>query len=78
MKAADKGPGSVRAGISKMQDYTIVVTKTSENIAIELNNYKWADKKSGVPIDKHNHHIDSIRYALEALLGNSGKYAYGS
>lgn len=78
MKAAKKGQGSVTAGISRMQDYTIVITKESENIATELNNYKWADKKSGAPVDKFNHHIDAMRYAFSVLGGNSGTYAYGA
>ena len=78
MKEAKKGQGSVTAGISAMQDYEIVVTKESAEIGIELNNYKWADKKSGVPIDKHNHCIDAIRYAFGALTGGTGKYYYAT
>jgi len=78
MKAAKKGPGTVTAGISRMQDYTFVITRTSENIAKELNSYKWADKKSGVPVDKYNHQIDAVRYAFGVLTGNAGNYAYAS
>ena len=78
IKAAKKGAGSITAGISKMQDYKIVITKSSENIATELNNYKWADKKSGVPVDKYNHQIDAVRYAFGVLTGNAGNYAYAS
>lgn len=78
MKAAKKGPGTVTADISKMQDYTIVVTRSSENIVKELNSYKWADKKSGVPVDKYNHQLDAIRYAFSVLTGGRGNYAYAS
>lgn len=76
MKAAKKGQGSVTGGISSMQDYEIVITKESKNIAQELNNYKWADKKSAVPVDKHNHALDAARYAFQVLTGNSGNYVY--
>lgn len=64
IKAADKGPGSVSAGISAMQDYTIVVTPESINIIKELRNYVWNDKKAGIPVDAFNHTIDAIRYAF--------------
>lgn len=78
MKAAKKGQGSVTATISGMQDYQIVITKDSTNLATELNNYKWADKKSGVPVDKHNHCIDAVRYAFDVLTGNTGNYVYSA
>ena len=64
-----KGPDSIRIGISRMLDYEIVITPTSNNLIKEFNNYAWNDKKSGVPIDKWNHAIDAVRYALEMLLG---------
>jgi phage terminase large subunit len=64
---AEKGPGSVREGISYMQDYKLVITESSVNIKKELMNYIWSDKKAGIPIDKFNHCIDAVRYALEKL-----------
>jgi phage terminase large subunit len=51
-------------GIALMQDYEIVVTENSINVIKELNNYSWSDKKSGTPIDMHNHCIDAIRYSV--------------
>jgi Phage terminase large subunit len=62
-----KGQGSVSAGISKMQDYKIVITPTSSNIRKELSNYVWNDKKAGIPVDAFNHLIDAIRYAFDYL-----------
>lgn len=54
-----KGPGSVLAGISKMQTYEIVVTKHSENLINEFRNYVWAKDKDGnyvnEPVDAFNH-----------------------
>ena len=53
--ACHKYPGSVKIGLKKLVDYTIVVCGDSPNIKIELNNYIWNDKKAGIPIDKYNH-----------------------
>lgn len=58
----------VSFGLTRMQDYKIVVTPESVNYKRELRKYKWSDKKSGIPIDAENHLIDPTRYALEALL----------
>jgi len=62
-----KGKGSVLSGIQKLQKYTIIITPRSHNLKNELNNYIWLDKKSDVPIDKFNHLIDPIRYAVDYL-----------
>lgn len=79
IKPTEKGQGSVSAGIALMQDYQIVVSPDSLNIAKELNNYAWSDKKSGVPIDAWNHAIDAARYCIFYQLANPnrGKYFYG-
>lgn len=61
-----KGKDSVLNGIAQMQDYTIVVDKSSNNIKKELNNYRWHDKINK-PVDDYNHSIDAIRYAFDEL-----------
>lgn len=63
----EKGPGSVKAGLTSMNDYKIIVTPRSVNIKKELRKYKWNDKKAGIPIDKWNHAIDAARYAFRKL-----------
>lgn len=68
-----KGAGSVNAGISLMQDYEIVVEPNSNNIAKELNNYAYSDKKSNLYIDDYNHAIDAIRYNVAFNLMNNFK-----
>jgi len=68
----EKGPGSVRAGITALQDYTIVVTPESHNIKTELKKYVWNDKKAGIPIDAWNHAIDPIRYAFKEMTRKDG------
>lgn len=63
----EKGAGSVLAGIVAMQDYKIVITERSVNLAKELRLYEWNDKKSGIPIDAYNHLIDAIRYIFRKM-----------
>jgi len=62
IKPCVKGAGSVAEGIKIMQDYKIIVTNSSSNLAKELNNYIWSDRKSNTPIDFYNHLIDAARY----------------
>lgn len=69
IEECEKGPGSVVAGITDLLNYTIVVTPSSMNIKKELRNYRWNDKKAGIPVDDHNHSIDPIRYAHRKLTG---------
>lgn len=73
VKAAAKGPDSVRAGIDVLQRYKIFITETSLNIKQEALNYTWAkDNATGkwlnTPKDDFNHAWDAVRYvALEKL-----------
>ena len=39
IEECEKGPGSVKAGILALQDYTLIVTPESNNIKKELKNY---------------------------------------
>ena len=69
---AKKGPGSVNAGIQKLQDYKIFVHPRCVNTIVELSNYIWApDKDTGKPtnnpMDEYNHLMDALRYATEEL-----------
>ena len=63
-----KKPGSVLAGIKKLQGYKIVICGDGSNLIKELNNYCWIDRGTKeIPIDKHNHLIDALRYAVQYL-----------
>jgi len=76
MKPTIKKVGSILSGIALLQDYQIVVHPTSSGIIREFNNYVWHEK--GVkPIDKWNHYVDGIRYAVQFLLQGkaTGRYA---
>ncbi|MBO5387639.1 MAG: phage terminase large subunit [Lachnospiraceae bacterium] len=70
----EKGAGSIIAGIEKMKEYEIYVTKRSYNLQNELRNYIWAKDKDGryinEPEDHDNHLADAARYyVLGELLG---------
>ena len=68
--------GTIESGITRMQDYELIVTPESTNIAKELNNYVYADKGSKLYVDNYNHAIDGIRYNIIYHLDNpnAGKY----
>ncbi len=73
---AIKGPDSVSYGISLMQDYDLVIDEGSIELIKELNNYCWLSQKSKTPIDKWNHALDAIRYAISYQLENPNKGKY--
>lgn len=71
-RGCDKGAGSIVAGISKLKEFTVHVTKRSRNIIREKNNYTWVmqgGKATNSPIDKFNHAIDGIRSAVFTIYG---------
>ena len=75
-----KGRDSVNAGIDLLKRYKINVLSSSTNAISEFRNYKWREDKAGMlintPEDKHNHIIDSCRYATYSILSspNFGRY----
>lgn len=73
IEECEKGPGSVKAGIADLLDYTIVVDPDSVNIKRELKTYVWSDKKANIPVDANNHTIDPIRYAKRRLKQGIGE-----
>ena len=68
--------GTIESGVTRMQDYQLVVTPESTNISKELNNYVYADKGSKLYVDNYNHAIDGVRYNVIYHLDNpnAGKY----
>ena len=63
-----KGPGSVKAGIAKVQEMDIFATEGSTNIWHEYSEYKWALDKDKNPTDEpaegNDHNMDWIRYII--------------
>jgi len=76
VKPSIKGQGSVTYGISLLQDYDLVISPDSTNLIKELNNYRWLERKSNTPIDKYNHLIDAVRYAVGYQLQNPNRGKY--
>ena len=73
-----KFKGSVEAGITKMQEFKIKITRRSSNVQKEFRNYTFAQDKEGKwlnqPIDAFNHAIDAVRYVvISEILGGMKK-----
>lgn len=76
IRAAKKGPDSIRAGISLIQDYKIIIHPRCVNFITEISNYTWDkdkfDNAINKPIDDFNHLMDAMRYAMEDFDGRKG------
>ncbi len=68
--------GTIESGIVRMQDYELIITPESINIAKELNNYVYVDKGSKLYVDDWNHAIDGARYNVIFHLDNPNKGQY--
>jgi len=74
IEGVKKGAGSIEDGVSFMKSFDkIIIHPECENTAQEFRLYSYkVDKSTGdiLPVieDKHNHHIDRIRYALEPMM----------
>ena len=66
--AAKKGPGSVNFGIQYLKQFEIIIDRSCQNAINEVQLYQWKKDKDGevinVPVDKFNHFMDQVRYAL--------------
>jgi phage terminase large subunit len=78
IRACQKGADSIRAGIDLIQGYGLRITKRSINLVKELRGYTWDTDKTGQrlnkPIDRLNHGLDALRYAVMTKLRRTGKY----
>lgn len=77
IKPVRKYAGSIMAGLTKMQEFEICVTKQSVNVIKEFHNYTYRQDKEGKwlnePISGYDHSVDAIRYVvLEKVLGGYG------
>lgn len=67
-----KGAGSILAGLQKMQDLHIKVTRSSKNLRYELENYSWEldplGEPTNKPVGKDDHAIDATRYYVWGQL----------
>lgn len=71
--SAKKGAGSVKAGISFLQDMKIICHESCVNVAAELENYVYLkDKKTGQYVEDSydhdfSHTMDALRYSYSDL-----------
>ena len=81
-KGAKKGPGSVEHGIRWLQGHKIIVDEGCPNVIKELTAYKWREDKDGnvipKPLDRDNHLMDALRYALEEEMSHGTKWGWGN
>ena len=68
IKGVNKAKWTVVEALKMMQDYEIIVTEKSYDVAKELNNYVWSDKKAGIPSPGFDHAIDAIRYYFQQVI----------
>jgi phage terminase large subunit len=66
--AVEKAAGSILAGLDKMQEMNLKVTRQSVNVLEELRNYTCDKDNYGNfiihPIDFCNHAVDAVRYEV--------------
>jgi phage terminase large subunit len=72
IREAEKGQGSVSAGLMALQDYKMIVSPESINIQNEFKNYVWLDGNAKLVIDDFNHTIDPLRYCYTFLNKHKG------
>jgi phage terminase large subunit len=73
-----KYAGSIEAGLTKMKEYNLKITKRSTHIKKEIDNYVYDQDRDGnylnQPVDEFNHAIDAGRYViLEEVIGHNRK-----
>lgn len=73
IKAAAKGPDSIRAGIDKIRSYEVFCSPTSENLIEEYYQYSYRSG-TGQPIDDYNHAMDALRYAVSLVRAEGPRY----
>ena len=70
--AVAKGRSSVREGIDLIKQYKLMLTKGSQGLINEIQEYKWKEDKDGVvydePVKLNDDGMDAMRYAAFMLL----------
>ena len=69
---AEKGPDSINHGIQWLKQHTIIIDQGCQETINEFQLYQFAKNKQGEtldkPVDRHNHHIDELRYQFEDVM----------
>ena len=66
LRKADKGPDSIKTGISKIHSYQVFADPNSKNLVEEYYNYSYR-QGTDKPQDSFNHIMDGLRYAVLSL-----------
>ena len=78
---ADKGVGSVNAGIAFCRSLRIHTRPENENVNMENKTYKRREDKNGQfldePVKFADHAMDAMRYALYTHLGKQRRMFLG-
>lgn len=69
IEGAYKPKDSVVNRIKNIQGYTIIITPESTNVIKAIRNYRWNDKKSGIPHHDWSDLMDAMGYGVMKLLG---------
>jgi phage terminase large subunit len=68
-KAAKKGKDSINFGIDWLKRHQIIIHPNCVNFKREIEIYQYTSDKNGLyinkPLDKNNHLLDALRYAVE-------------
>ena len=81
---AEKWSGSVFDGIMHLRSYdSVVVHPRCTNVIHEMNSYLWKKDKQtdeilAQPIDKDNHWMDALRYALSDVIEKTRATGYSN
>lgn len=72
IKPADKGPGSVKAGIDKLKTVKLCFTRRSGKTKAQFQMYRWKKTSSGEILDEPIKHEDdapdAVRYGATSLI----------
>lgn len=84
IKGVEKWSGSVEDGIAYLRSFDkIIIHPRCKNTIFEFKHYKYkVDARSGQItdkiVDKNNHLIDALRYAINSLIKKRGSSIFGS
>ena len=83
MKPSKKGPGSIEDGVAFLRSFEkIIIHPRCKHTIYEFRFYSYfTDRLTGAIttklVDKHNHIIDSLRYAIEPIRHSAGALKVG-
>ena len=78
---ANKGQGSVAAGIDTVKRTQIISNPSNINVNREVGAYKWREDRNGTLLDEpaklYDHTMDAIRYALHTHTQGNNFFIMG-